>query len=263
MRLKVCSLALLLAVSATAAPTPGTPVTPAQVAPAQAHLPAVAPPATPAKAITPAASEGPPEEAGFGTLKTELKRLMIGNQAGIVKVLGPNREGVAYARGIDDQSLARINHEDCHCVFSALGVHTAKIMPLAQYIMINYSSLPHKEAVAILSVAACSPALDASTREKAEQFLVQVMETDKDVHARRQAILALAVQPQVTLATTDRVIRIYEHSENLWETFPVQQYFQYHAAQLRRQQNFGELRQRVAGVNSLYTPAILNYLDHP
>ncbi|MBT9582606.1 hypothetical protein IV102_04615, partial [bacterium] len=215
------------------------------------------------KAITPAASEGPPEEAGFGTLKTELKRLMIGNQAGIVKVLGPNREGVAYARGIDDQSLARINHEDCHCVFSALGVHTAKIMPLAQYIMINYSSLPHKEAVAILSVAACSPALDASTREKAEQFLVQVMETDKDVHARRQAILALAVQPQVTLATTDRVIRIYEHSENLWETFPVQQYFQYHAAQLRRQQNFGELRQRVAGVNSLYTPAILNYLDHP
>jgi hypothetical protein len=195
------------------------------------------------------------EPGPFATLKTELKRLMIGNQAGIVKVLGPNRQGVAYARGIDDQSFARINHEACSNIFSALGIEAKDVTALVEHILLHYATLPRKESVAIVSVAACSPTIDPSTQEKAEKFLVEVMETDKDVHARRQAILALAVQPKVSPATAERVIARYESCDNLWETFPVQQFCQYHAPQVR------PLRQRVAAVNSLYTPAILNFLD--
>lgn len=250
MKISVWAFSLALVAQVSAAPT--LPAPPAQAA----ALPASA---VPAPATAPAAGEPIP----FLEMKTELKRLMIGNQAGVVKVLGPNRQGVALARCIDDQSTARLNDETCVSIFSALGLPAARVTPVTQDIMINYSLMPHKEAVAFLSVAASSPLLDAATREKTENFLVQVMDTDKDVHARRQAVLALAVKPNVASLTTERVMALYERSENLWETFPVQQYFQYHAPQLRRLSNFAELRQRVAKVNSLYTPAILNFLDHP
>ena len=277
MRLTVCSIALLLAVNATAAPSlpANPPPTPASVSiPAQAHASTATPAvkAVQADKVTPKVGPGPGVEpaapdasvdGSFQGFKAELKRLMIGNQAGIIKVLGPNRQGVAYARGIDDQSLARFNDESCGNVLSAMGLEKNRVVPLVQHIMINYATLPHKESVALLSVAACSPAVDAAMRQKAEQFLLQVMETDKDVHARRQAILALAVQQQVTPETAERVLAKYEKTENLWETFPVQQFFQYHAPQLRKLQNFALIRQRIAAVNSLYTPAILGFLDQP
>lgn len=260
MRLTVSSIAMLLAISSASLAAPVAPAAPkagpATVAPAARPAPA-APSAKPAPAVV------VPETGPFAGLKTELKRLMIGNQAGIVKVLGPNREGVAYSRGIDDQSFARINHEACDHIFSALGLKSQDVTPLVEHILLHYATLPRKESVAIMSVAACSPTLDPASRDKAEKFLVEVMDTDKDVHARRQAILALAVQPKVSAETAERVVALYERSENLWETFPVQQFCQYHAAQLRHLDSFPQLRQRVAAVNSLYTPAILNYLDHP
>jgi len=254
MRLTVSSIAMLLAISSASLAAPVAPAAP------KATAATVAPAAPSAK---PAPAEVVPEAGPFASLKTELKRLMIGNQAGIVKVLGPNRQGVAYARGIDDQSFARINHEACGNIFSALGLQAQDVTPLVEHIMLHYATLPHKESVAILSVAACSPTIDPAIREKTEKFLVEVMDTDKDVHARRQAILALAVQPKVSPETAERVVALFERSENLWETFPVQQFCQYHAAQLRHLQSFPQLRQRVAAVNSLYTPAILNFLDHP
>lgn len=197
----------------------------------------------------------------FPQAKTELKRLMIGNQAGIVKVLGPNREGVSYVRGIDDKNIARYCDDACGSIFCALGIPHDKLNKAAQEIMINYSTLPRKEAVAFLGAVAASPHLTADMDAKAEQFLVQVMETDKDVHARRQAVLALAVKHSVSSLTTERVLGLFEHSENLWETFPVQQYFEYHAPQVKRLTNFSQLRERIAAVKSLYTPAILQALD--
>lgn len=197
----------------------------------------------------------------FPQAKTELRRLMIGNQAGIVKVLGPNREGVSYVRGIDDKNIARYCDDACGSIFCALGIPHDKLNKAAQEIMINYSTLPRKEAVAFLGAVAASPHLTADMDAKAEQFLVQVMETDKDVHARRQAVLALAVKHSVSSLTTERVLGLFEHSENLWETFPVQQYFEYHAPQVKRLTNFSQLRERIAAVKSLYTPAILQALD--
>ena len=59
----------------------------------------------------------------------------------------------------------------------------------------------------------------------------------------------------------EAVLHLYETSENLWETFPVQQYFQYHAEELRNLPYFNTVRARIAAVNSLYTENILRYLD--
>lgn len=197
----------------------------------------------------------------FPQAKTELKRLMIGNQAGIVKVLGPNREGVSYARGIDDKNIARFTDDACGSIFCALGIPHERLNKVAREIMINYSTLPRKEAVALLGAIAASSHLDHDTDAKAEEFLVGVMETDKDVHARRQSVLALAVKHGVSEHTTEHVLGLFEHSENLWETFPVQQYFEYHASQVRRLHNYPQVRERIAAVKSLYTPAILAALD--
>lgn len=194
-------------------------------------------------------------------LQAELKRLMVGNQAGIVKVLGPNRVGVAYARGIDDRSIARMDDAARLAIFEAMGVQSATLVQRSNDVMKTYSKLPKKEAVAFLGTVATTPGLDAAHRAKVEDFLVKVMETDKDVTARRQAILALAVLPEVTPSTTERVLTLYEKSENLWETFPVQQYFEYHAGRVRQLSNFEQLRERISSVKSLYTPNVLTYLE--
>ena len=235
-----------------AAPTKAATVAaPAVKAPAAAKAPVV-------KSASTAVVD---ENLVFPQAKTELKRLMIGNQAGIVKVLGPNREGVSYARGIDDKNIARFTDDACGSIFCALGIPHERLNKVAREIMINYSTLPRKEAVALLGAIAASAHLDADTDAKAEEFLVGVMETDKDVHARRQSVLALAVKHGVTDRTTEHVLGLFEHSENLWETFPVQQYFEYHALQVRRLNNYPQLRERIAAVKSLYTPAILAALD--
>ncbi len=241
---------------------------PAKVTEAPTAKPVTAPSAA-SKIETPAAKAAakpaqPPvltDNLVFPQAKTELKRLMIGNQAGIVKVLGPNREGVSYSRGIDDKNIARFSDDACGSIFCALGISHDKLSKVAREIMINYSTLPRKEAVAFLGAVVASAHLDADTDIKAETFLVQVMETDKDVHARRQAVLALAVKHTVEPSTTDRVLALFEHSENLWETFPVQQYFEYHASQVKRLGHFSQVRERIAAVKSLYTPAILQALD--
>ena len=238
---------------APAKPAAATPA-PAKVTEAPAK-PAAATPAPASKAVTSA------ENLVFPQAKTELKRLMIGNQAGIVKVLGPNREGVSYSRGIDDKNIARFSDDACGSIFCALGISHDKLNKVAREIMINYSTLPRKEAVAFLGAIAASAHLDGDTDAKAEQFLVQVMEADKDVHARRQAVLALAVKHNVCSDTTEHVLGLFERSENLWETFPVQQYFEYHAGQVKRLAQFTRLRERIAAVKSLYTPAILEALD--
>jgi len=237
---------------------------PAKAAPTgKAAAPAKATSAPAAKAPIP--SQAPAaaldENLVFPQAKTELKRLMIGNQAGIVKVLGPNREGVSYARGIDDKTIARFTDDACGSIFCALGIPHERLNKVAREIMINYSTLPRKEAVALLGAIAANAHLDQDTDAKAEEFLVGVMETDKDVHARRQSVLALAVKHAVSDRTTEHVLGLFEHSENLWETFPVQQYFEYHALQVRRLNNYPQLRERIAAVKSLYTPAILAALD--
>ncbi|MBX3170780.1 MAG: hypothetical protein KF760_25465 [Candidatus Eremiobacteraeota bacterium] len=242
----------------TASPAPGK-VTEVPVA-----KPVTAAPASAAQPVTGAIPAQPPlltENLVFPQAKTELKRLMIGNQAGIVKVLGPNREGVSYTRGIDDKNIARFSADACGSIFCALGISHDKLNKVAVEIMTNYSTLPRKEAVAFLAAVTASTHLTPEVDVKAERFLVQVMETDKDVHARRQAVLALAVKHEVESDTTDRVLALYEHSENLWETFPVQQYFEYHASQVKRLAHFPQLRERIAAVKSLYTPAILAALD--
>ena len=192
--------------------------------------------------------------------KIDLRRCLVGNQAGLLKVLTPERK-TAYTRGIDDRSLASMTEADRTALLTALGIDRSNLNSVASQIMRDYAQLPRKEAIAVLATMAGSPELDKGILDKLQPFLVNVMLNSPDVQARRQAILALAILPEITSQTMTHVVEHFEKCQNLWETFPIQQFFEYHAVSIRQAANYTQLRVRVAAVQSLYTPSVLAYLD--
>lgn len=192
--------------------------------------------------------------------KTDLKRCLVGNQAGLLKVVSPQRK-VLFSRGIDDRSLAVLSPSDRLQLLKALEIDPGQINSVAEGLLKSFARIPGKEAVALLSVLATSPDLNPQLREEIETFLVTQMNRHKDVAVRRQAILALAVLPRVRQATVTSVIQRFETCENLWETFPIQQFFEYHGPNLRATPEVGDVKTRITAVRSLYTPAVLHYLD--
>lgn len=197
----------------------------------------------------------PVSAKGVFTAKTDLKRCMIGNQAGLLKVLSLQRK-VLFTRGIDDRDQARMDETSRSSLLSALNIEPDQYVQVADQLMRDWNKLPRKEAIAVVSAIAASP--DFAARDRVETFLVGVMKSSSDIYARRQAILGLAVLPGVRSETVAEVVAHYETCQNLWETFPVQQFFEYHAAQVRGDK---DLRVRLAAVKSLYTPSVLGYLD--
>ena len=189
--------------------------------------------------------------------KTDLRRCLVGNQAGLLKVVGTDRKTI-YSRGIDDRNLAQMSQESRQALFAALGIERSNLAGVATQLMREPA---HKESVAVLGALAGSAELDPATRTKMETFLLKVMTKSKDVQARRQAILALAVLPEIQAETIGQVVNHYEQCQNLWETFPVQQFFEYHAGRVRQASDYTALRSRLQAVNSLYTPTVLGYLD--
>jgi hypothetical protein len=197
-------------------------------------------------------------------LKTTLKRLVVGNQGAILKVWQEGSSEVAYYRGLDDRDTAPYDDEDHVGVLESLG-HLRSLETVSQEIMDGFMQLPRREAVAYLGLIHSIP--DESRLDPPDHvdvaiknFLIEVMKNDKDVVVRRQACLALAVgTPDQDVVNA--ILDFYAGSENLWETFPVQQFFEYQARAIREMPGLAQTRERVASVNSLYTPAALRYLD--
>lgn len=216
--------------------------------------------------VTPAVAEGPTVPAErLVILKDSLKRLMVGNQGAILKVWNPEMKEVAYYRGIDDRAVAPYDDEDHQKIIDDLG-YTSTLATTAEEMMNGFMKLPRREAVAFLgmihSIPDASPLDPPDEVDKAiEEFLIKVLKEDKDVSVRRQACLALAVGDPLDENIVNAILDFYAGSENLWETFPVQQFFEFQAAKILALPNLAQIRERVAAVNSLYTPAALRYLD--
>ena len=198
------------------------------------------------------------ETVGQATdLKSRLQQLVVGNQGGILKV----REGneVVFYRGLDDRSTAPLSNEDRTQILHHLKLDEQPDQT-AKQLMSSYSTLPKKEAVALLGVLS-GQEVQPATKERIDNFLIKVMNDDASVHNRRQAVLALAVGPQATVRTASAVLDFYTGSENLWETFPVQQFFEYQGEHLKTMTEFPQLRSRALSVNSLYRQNIEYYLQ--
>lgn len=198
-------------------------------------------------------------------IKLTLKRLAVGNQGAILKLWNKDSSEVAYYRGLDDRDTAPYSDKDREAILAGLDYEDG-IVDLSGNLMNGFSKLPRREAVALLGLIHSIPD-DSSLNpprqvdRDIESFLIEVLKTDKDVVVRRQACLALAVSDALDDGILDAILDFYSGSENLWETFPVQQFFQYKAARIRSLPTFTQVRERVAAVNSLYTDPSLRYLD--
>ena len=207
--------------------------------------------------------EVPPDRLTI--LAERLKRLLVGNQGAILKVWNTDQTQEVYYRGLDDRATAPYDQEDQVAILNAIELSVGMDRWVADTIE-GFRVLPKRQAVAFLglvnSIEDSSP-LDPGpqTDQLVENFLIEVVAEDPDVVLRRQAVLSMAVGGEYDPEELESVLKLYESSENLWETFPVQQYFQYHAEELRRLPNLAYIRARVAAVNSLYTANILGYLD--
>lgn len=200
-------------------------------------------------------------------LKVTLKRLVVGNQGAILKIW--KAEGGAepdYYRGLDDRDTAPYSADDQSALVSSLGYTPAELEAVTLSVMDDYGKLPKKNALAFLGLVHSID--DASPLEpndevdaKLRKFLLERLKEDKSVIMRRQACLSLAVGDTVDAEMMEEILTFFAGSENLWETFPVQQFFEYHAEDIRALPNYTDIRDRVAAVNSLYTPNILSYLN--
>lgn len=198
-----------------------------------------------------------PEAFPSKLLWKTVKSLQLGPQSGITKVLGPKRS-VLWTRGFDDQKVARLGADQHHQIFEALGVRDAQMASLTQQLMEKYPSLPHAPTVSLLGALALEPALTRAQQLRVEEWLNRLLYREaKDVVTRRQALLALALLPHPGDETVATVLKVYETSHNNWETFPINQFVQYHAIDLLERKDGEEIRQRLGAVTSLYTPGIM------
>ena len=200
-------------------------------------------------------------------LKEKLNRLVVGNQGAILKIW--KAEGVGdpdYDRGLDDRDTAPYSVEDHIALSGSLGMGQSELEETALITIDLYEKLPKRNVIAFLglvhSIGEGSP-LDSQDHidDKIQAFLLNRMVEDTSVIMRRQACLALAVGDNADPEVIEAVLAFFGGSENLWETFPCQQFFQYHAEEIGSMPNFPQIRDRIAAVNSLYTANILGYLD--
>jgi len=133
---------------------------------------------------------------------------------------------------------------------------------LGQQLMSDYPRLPKLPTLALLGVVGSeSPeTLGAELSQALQDFAVARFQSEKDNVVRRQALLATALMSGGSPRTTEAVLRLFETEQNLWVTFPVQMYFQYHAQAIRELPEAQSIRSRIAAVPSLYTEPILAYL---
>lgn len=200
-------------------------------------------------------------------LKTKLKRLVVGNQGAILKIWKAEGDAEpAYYRGLDDRDTAPYSKEDQEALTASLEMTRGELEKAAIEVMDGYDTLPKKNAIAFLGMiysiaddSPLEPSDEVDARVKA--FLLTRLKEDKSVIMRRQACLALAVCDKADDEVIEAVLNFYSGSENLWETFPVQQFFEYHSNEIKSNAAFPQIRARAAAVNSLYTNNILNYLD--
>lgn len=198
-------------------------------------------------------------------LKERLNQFIVGNQGAILKVWDLNQTEELYYRGLDDRDTAPYSAEDHTGLLQATQLGQGLHEWLRDTIE-AYPLLPKQKAVAFLGLANSIPFSSQwnsglVSQEEVREFLVEVIKNESDVVVRRQAVLSLAVDAELSQIALEAVLELYENSDNLWETFPVQQFFQYHADQIRQLPNLAFIRSRVAAVESLYTPNILAYLD--
>lgn len=210
------------------------------------------------------ATEKPAVDTSAFDPKVDLKRIRVGDQATVLRIMSADNSRVLYDKGVDAKGAAPVTDKDRKQIFSALGIPEDRLNETASLLMENYTKVSErKKCLALLGIIGTTPgtAVTELTRATLQTFFVARL-TDSWGHAnaiilKRQAILNLALLPMVDATAVEAVLAFFERCTNLWETFPVPQFFEYHAADIKALPNADAIRARVAAVKSLYTAQVL------
>lgn len=202
---------------------------------------------------------------GFFNPEVDLRRIRAGTQATVLKIYDSSNRRVAFFKGIDAVLWAPIYDEHRAAIYQALGISPNTLDQTASTLMDRYDSYDRKkECIALLSVIGSDRAtLSDHSRRRLLRFLRGKMKGERDVELRREAMLALALQDALDRETVNSVVDFYETSHNVWECFPVVQFFQYHKGRIQKMGLSRSLRERFSTPDmeeGLYTPYIKEVL---
>ncbi len=193
----------------------------------------------------------------------DLKRLGIGNQAGLLKVFTRDTGTEAYFRTLDDRNTAFFTAEQRQAIYSALALTPEEVELAARQVMVGYPKLPKRAVLAFLGAVGSDPDLAPEFQALLQRYLAERYSTEKDNILRRQALLSLALMHRVDSESVELVLQVFETEPNLWVTFPVQMFFEHHAGMIQELAQVESIRGRAGAVNSLYTENVLKSLGAP
>ena len=183
---------------------------------------------------------------GQGLNGGDLERVKIGHQAGVLKVVGGDNSTVKFIKGkegifgIDGREWAPLSSAQRDQIVSGLGIKDPDAM--ASSLMNRYTTISRAHALAILGVLAYpgekTPSLKPELRTKTLQFFRNRLQPAEDNIVRRQAVLALAIQPKTDAETVASMLNFLRRDHNAWNTFGVVQFFEYHRGQIRLMPGF-------------------------
>ncbi len=197
---------------------------------------------------------------GQGLTGADLERIKIGHQAGLLKVVSSDGTTVKFikgdaklgALGIDGREWAPLTSSQRDQVVKALGITDTDA--LARSLMANYTQISRAHALALLGLL-CYPGQDSASltpelRTKTLQFLRNRLQPAEDNVVRRQAVLALAIQPETDEVSVAAILNFMRRDLNAWNTFGTVQFFDYHSDFIRKMSKYqGFLTQLIASDN--------------
>ena len=196
-----------------------------------------------------------------------LKRLQVGGQAGVVKVLDENLDGSAYTRTLDTYTNAEYTPEQRLEILRQLGIDTADINKIAISLITNYiqNRKQNLQLVALLGVICSNKnlVLDDEVRGQVMAFLINKLQNGDpklDLNGnsmlRRQCLLSLALARKLSPEALRAVVKYYENETNGYCLSPMAFFFLNHASDIKALNDGQDLLNRVGAVNSMYTAQI-------
>lgn len=200
----------------------------------------------------------------------DLDRIKVGHQAGILKIWGPSGYSQVMfwkdipgtdIRGIDGRLWAPLADHHRAQIKGALGITSPD--GTVRSLIRSYPSSPQKlQTIALLGALGSEPgsSLTESSRGEILRFLMDQMDRGEHVALRRQALLSLALVDQISPEAVERVVDFYDRTSNVWEAFPVVQFFEYHSPYISALPNSRAIRDRLESLDSLYTPYVIEHI---
>ncbi len=196
-----------------------------------------------------------------------LKRLQVGGQAGVVKVLDEALTNSAYTRTLDNYTTAEYTPEQRLEILKQLGIDSADINKVAISLITNYiqNRKQNLQLVALLGVICSNKdlVLDDEVRGQVMAFLVNKLQngdpkldSNSNNVLKRQCLLSLALARKVSPEALHAVVKFYETETNNYCLSPMAFFFLNHASDIKALSDGQDLLNRVSAVNSMYTTQV-------